>query len=112
MLYEMFSNFVPSKIKEIFDLELKYAGFETNSLRFVGFLFIYSLLFSIAFSYILATLFNFEILILIPILFFTFCLLVYFIIGNVADRRAAYVEKILPDALHLVASNIKSGLTT
>lgn len=112
MLYEIFSNFVPSRIKEAFDSELIYAGFETNSTKFVGFLFIYSLILSIALSYILATVLHFEILILIPILFFAFILLVYLLINNVADRRASYVEKILPDALHLIASNIKSGLTT
>ncbi|MEK6972985.1 MAG: type II secretion system F family protein [archaeon] len=112
MIYEIFSNFVPAKVKQIFENELRYAGFNTDPVKFVGFLLIYSIALSLILSFIVGYLLNFDMLVLIPVFFLAFILIVYYVIGNVSDRRASYVEKILPDALHLIASNLKSGLTT
>ena len=67
MIYEMFSNFVPAKVKQIFENELRYAGFNTDPVKFVGFLLIYSQLLSLILSFIVGYLLNFDMLVLIPV---------------------------------------------
>ncbi|MFB6088882.1 MAG: type II secretion system F family protein [Candidatus Aenigmatarchaeota archaeon] len=110
-IYETFGEIVPytDSLEDI----LNYAGlYETSALRFSGFMLLYSIavgITSFSLSFIL-----FGPLLSIPIGiigFVGFQGLVYIILVLTADSRAGTVEEILPDALLLMAANIRAGMS-
>jgi flagellar protein FlaJ len=90
---------------------LEYAGFEIRVEKFVTL----STLYSVAISFLLFSFFlllghrtlSFLSFLLIPFLPLSFNLL---LILN-GDKRCGFAESVLPDALQLMAANIRSGLT-
>ncbi|MFB6075838.1 MAG: type II secretion system F family protein [Candidatus Aenigmatarchaeota archaeon] len=110
-IYETFGEITPytDRLEEI----LNYAGlYETSALRFSGFMMLYSIaigIASFALSFIILGL-----LVAIPVGllgFLGFQGLVYIILVLTADSRAGTVEEILPDALLLMAANIRAGMS-
>lgn len=103
------------KIVEAFEGEFAYLGIRISSRKFV----INMLLFAFSLS-VLSTIFTSIFLqwpyFMVVIGFFvTFALVmggIYLFLDLQAEARGKQVEKVLPDALQLIASNIKSGLTT
>lgn len=110
-IYETFGEIAPytEKLEGILD----YAGlYETSALRFSGFMILYSIAIGLA-SFGMSFLI-FGPLIAIPVGVFGFIGfqgLVYIILVLTADSRAGTVEEILPDALLLMAANIRAGMS-
>ena len=112
MLYRLISSLYPKKIREkYFDL-LVYSGIKIKKEKFIGFLVIFGFLFSLAFAFLVGLFFKSSVLISFLLSFLTFQAMVYFWILLSADSKAKFVENILPDVLQLMASNLRSGLTT
>jgi len=105
--------FTPRRYKQLLAKEIKYAGLQPN---FVNRFLTFSILFSVSFAIILGFdtwVFGFE-NIAIPIGLVggivVFAILQISIV-LIADSRALQVENILPDALQLMAANVRAGMT-
>jgi len=105
--------FTPTRYKQIIKKQIKYAGLKPEFInRFLTF----SILFSTAFALIFAFdlwIFGFE-SIALPLGFIsglTVFAIIQVSVVLIADSRALQVENILPDALQLMAANIRAGMT-
>jgi hypothetical protein len=115
MVLERASALLPKAIRLWASKEIIYAGMNAKPEELLGFLVcsstsLASVSFLICFYLLnLGLAYSLAYFLIIGIVLFGFSL---FWISNIADSRGNAVEKILPDALELIASNIKSGLTT
>ncbi len=110
-MYRFFSRILPSKIQLKYRELLKYSDIKIPPDRFIGFIIIYGLIFSLAISFYLAFLAKTPILIMWPVLFIGLEILAYNWLLLSVNKRTRFVESVLPDVLQLMASNLKAGLT-
>ncbi len=111
-IYSGFARFIPRRILHGFKREMEYLDINVPEASFVGFLFLFGFFLSLG---IAANLFLFLKINFFAGTVFFFTLFVggsYLWLNLAAESKGKYVEKILPDALQLVASNVKAGLTT
>lgn len=107
-----FSRIVPGNIRDKFRIQIKYAGRDNDPDGLVGFGLLNG--FSVFFiALVLVRLFDLSgyfiaIFALAPLIVLFLQYLYYFLL---ADRRGKFVDRVLPDALSLIASNLFSGLT-
>ncbi|MBI2598071.1 MAG: type II secretion system F family protein [Candidatus Diapherotrites archaeon] len=111
MFYERAARIIPPKITHAFKKELEYLDINVSEKSFVGFLLLYGFFLSAGIS---ANAYFFFLAPPIPL--FAFCYTIFFLITYLwlslaAESKGKFVESILPDALQLVASNMKSGMT-
>ncbi|MBU2476897.1 type II secretion system F family protein, partial [Candidatus Micrarchaeota archaeon] len=111
-MYEKIAAMVPRNVFKAFNEELVYAGIDIDAKSFVGFVFVLGFAIAIAIGFGLQAFFALNFF----IGFFAGFLLVvggmYYLLNQASEGKGKFVEKILPDALQLIASNMKSGLTT
>jgi pilus assembly protein TadC len=112
VFYERIGALLPRKLLKKFKEEFNYLGIEVNEKSFLGFLVLFSAALSVGLAVNLYYFFDFNPFLSFPVLFFLFIGMVYVWLGLVSESKGRFVEKILPDALQLIASNIKAGLTT
>jgi len=110
-IYKLISNFYPKNLKDKYVGLIKSANIKTEPNRFIGFIFVMGLLLSISLGFFLARLFGFSFWISCLLSFIVFEVAVYMMVVLRADSIAKFVEKVLPDALHLMSSNLRAGLT-
>lgn len=89
-----------------------YAHLKIDPLRFIGFTLVFGLAFSLALGFLLNQIFGWNFLISFIVTLIVFEIFMYFLLVLQADAKAKFVESVLPDALQLMASNLRSGLTT
>ncbi|VVB52123.1 Type II secretion system (T2SS), protein F [uncultured archaeon] len=110
--YELFARVFPSTFKKRFKQLLIYSGLDITPERFLGF----SLFIGLALAYILTSVINAYISIpfigIAIVLFAVIEFLLYLWLQLSADNKAKMVDEALPDALQLMSSNIRAGLTT
>ena len=111
-MYRGLSLFYPAKIREGYKKLLTYSNLKTNPSKFMGFVLFFGLGLSLAASLFLSRLTGMHFLLLLVVIFIgiEFLIYVYLLLG--IDAKAKFVEDVLPDALQLMASNLKAGLTT
>jgi len=112
MIYERISLLVPKKIKTWIDTQLGYSNIDIPTERFTGFIVGISFAASILASALAFILLKTNPLLVLVLVFFIILGAILFLLTNSADAEGKIVEHILPDALELIATNIKSGLTT
>jgi pilus assembly protein TadC len=112
MFYEKVSSIIPRNVFQAFKKELMYAGIEVEAKNFVGFVFILGFAVAIATGFALNALFKLNFLIGFILGFILTVGGIFYLLNQASEAKARFVEKILPDALQLIASNMKSGLTT
>lgn len=105
--------FTPKKYKQMITRQIRYAGLKPTFVnKFLVFSLIFSLAFGLTFGFFLwlysITNLYLHLTIVTIILCFIF---IQVSIVLIADSRAAEVENILPDALQLMAANIRAGMT-
>ena len=110
-IYERIGNLIPRNVGEAFAEQLNYMGFEIPEKRFIGFIFLYGFFLSIGISVNSLLFFRINPVFSFPVFFGFFVALSYIWLSITAESKGKFVEKILPDALQLVASNMKAGLT-
>ena len=103
---------LPKKIAEKFKSELDFAGVNIEGKKFTGFVFSFSLGMSIAIALSISALFSLPLIESFLLIFIIFSGGIYYWLSTVAESKGSFVEKILPDALQLIASNIRAGMTT
>lgn len=100
----------PKRYVKWLEENLIYAGIEIKVEKFLTLIFLYSLAFTLL---LIPFTFLFGKLILISLLpvFIGVHLLISLIVMLIGDRKGSFAESVLPDALQLMAANIRSGLT-
>ncbi len=112
-MYQIITKLAPRKIRENYEKLLAYANIEIDARRFIGFIIAFGLLLSIALTFYLTLIFQFKInLAIINVGLFIFIEgTIYMWLLLNADKKAKFVESVLPDALSLMASNLRAGYT-
>ncbi|MBU0661977.1 type II secretion system F family protein [Candidatus Micrarchaeota archaeon] len=110
--YRKVASLMPSKIIRAFKTEMGYLGIDISERRFVGFLLVFGLALSVGISLNTYLFFGISFIVAFPFFFVLFVAGTYLWLSIAAESKGKFVETILPDALQLIASNIKAGLTT
>lgn len=100
-MYKLMPRSYKKKIKDL----LKYSGSKTNEEVFIN----YTFAVSTALGFILSYVININLLLFWPILFLAFFGLFHGFLILAVEKRTNFVETILPDALQIVAANVRSG---
>ncbi len=111
-IYQRITSLLPEGVIESFRKELNYVGIHVEGKRFVGFLVLFGLGIATAIAINLYLFFNMPVYASFFLVFAIFCGGVYFWIDQMAEGSGRRVERVLPDVLELIASNIRAGLTT
>jgi flagellar protein FlaJ len=98
-------NIMPRAYKRKLDELLIFSGSKTKPHVFTN----YSITLSIVLGFVITLAAGLDILLFWPILTGGFLLLFHGFLVLAVDKRTAFVESILPDALQIVAANIRSG---
>lgn len=110
--YALIAKLFPKRIRLGFKQLLIYSGIKLDPDRFLGFI----IFFGLSTAFILSTLLNHYWKIpFIPayiVLLLAVEFAVYLVLQFITDGKAKFVENVLPDALQLMSSNIRAGLTT
>lgn len=108
-LYRLFARVLPQKIRTKIKAFLAFSNVKVEMESFIGFVTFCSLLIGLAMGFFFAYLFSFW------AFFFFFAFLtnavVYLWIVLIIDKKARLVEESLPDALQLMTSNLRTGMT-
>lgn len=112
MIYEKIGKIVPRDVLNAFAKELMYSGIEVESKNFVGFVTVLSFAMALTSGFGLAYFFQVNFFIGFATGFIITLGGTYYLLNQASDSKGKFVEKILPDALQLIASNMKSGVTT
>lgn len=111
MFYKIISILYPRRIKKkIVDL-LVYSSIKTEPNRFLGFMLLFNFLLGIMTGVYLGLFFKLKFFIVFPLTFVLFCIIELAYINLNADKKAVFIEGVLPDALQLMASNLRAGIT-
>ncbi len=112
--YQKTSSLFPRFIVQETNRLMIQGGFDTLSPRqFLGFALIFSLVMALVvfFTSFLLTTDSLISLLAGPVTFLLFLFLFYLMLILTADERANKIEAMLPDALQIISSNIKAGMT-
>ena len=110
-MYKIFARIYPKVIREKIRRLIVYSDIKFREEEFIGLMFFSSLCLAIFFSLVISIFAKFNILIFI-LLFVVFQFFSYFMLILKADKKARFIEGVLPDALQLTASNLRAGLTS
>lgn len=107
-----FSKILPRKLKEKYKENAKYARVK-DSEKVIGFFIFNGLLLAIIAAFIFSRFFNLVAsIIFFVIIFFFMEVFFYYSLSLKADNISKKLEEVLPDALQLMASNLRAGMTT
>lgn len=113
-MYERISAIMPSRLTRTVQKQLDYVDMSVKSEKFLGFILLYTIILSLGAAYIIFKHFELpanSVFISGPAAFILLNLFVWVPMNFAGDSRGKYVERILPDALQLFASNVKAGIT-
>jgi flagellar protein FlaJ len=113
--YRGISSLLPATYSARIQQLLVYCDLEIPKEEWVGFSLLFSLFLSIPISILIYIVFLHNILYLIGLIFLFFIIFQIVLLVALeltATSRGLFVEEILPDALSLIASNLRSGMTT
>lgn len=114
-MYQFIGSKLPQGLRKTFKGLFYYSGIEFNSDKFLGFLMSFGIMFSVAVALSLHVLFIFSAYLFIGLaasMYLLLILIAYMVLWFSAESKSKFVESVLPDALNLMAVNIKSGMTT
>ena len=113
-MYITFSKMLPKAFMKKVEKYKIYSNMKINPEVWSGFIFFFSLLLSIFSVLIISLLYpqsNLIYSVLFVSFFFLFFFSFYFFLAYSVKQRTKEIEKNLPDALQLIAANIRAGLT-
>lgn len=112
MIYEQIAKFYTKKIRANLEKLLNYANIVIDPKKFLGFVLSFGFLLGLAVAFNLKGFFNIPFFLTFIITFLASQFAVYFWLVIRVDKKASLVEDVMPDALQLMASNLRAGLTT
>lgn len=110
--YKRIGALLPNSVIKAFEEQTKYSGIALESREFTGFLFFYAVSLGFILGYFFTLFIEVSFFIVFPVLSILLITVFYLLLFLVAEGKAKFVAHVLPDALQLLASNIKVGLTT
>ncbi|MFH1592357.1 MAG: type II secretion system F family protein [Candidatus Woesearchaeota archaeon] len=111
-MYRLITRLIPGRIREHLYSTLAYSRVKVNKQKFLGFVLISSLGLALGLSLLISRLFHISFFVTLGLSIIVLELGIYFSFSLKADATAKFVESILPDALQLMSSNLRAGLTT
>jgi Flp pilus assembly protein TadB len=111
-MYQRIAMFVPKQFADKITQSLAYLDIDVDVKRFLGFLLAFGFAISIGIGINAMLLFQIHFLLGFFGSFLFFVGGVYLWLTMAAEAKGKSIELMLPDALQLISSNIKSGLTT
>ena len=114
-MYQHAAKILPGGIRHKYRDILRYCGIKIDYDRFIGFMILFGLGIALLIainSVILFSLSSNLFLLVFLLSYLVFECLIYVWMSLSADSKAKFAEKVLPDALQLMAMNIKAGMTT
>ncbi|MEM4347720.1 MAG: type II secretion system F family protein [Candidatus Altiarchaeota archaeon] len=111
-IYTSIGRILPKRITKNFYQLVRYSNIDINPEKLLGFAFIFGIIFSALASYLTYTLKVLPLVLSFILFFIVFQFIIYIWILLSIDSKARFVESVLPDALQLMSSNIRAGLTT
>jgi flagellar protein FlaJ len=112
MSFERIGALTPKGVRDWTDKQLVYAGMNMTSEFFLGEVLTVAVIIGSIAALIGHYLYSINPLATLIISFALISFIAIFLVVNSADAEGKATEKILPDALELIASNIKAGLNT
>jgi pilus assembly protein TadC len=111
-MYNYFVRFYPKGLRKSFMQLLQYSNIKISPDRFLGFLLLFSLSIAFVAAFDLYAMYrlNFVLVFIGSFVFVQVLSYVWFLMH--IDQKSTFVESVLPDALQLMASNLRAGLTT
>jgi pilus assembly protein TadC len=111
-MYRFISKLYPRKLKENYIATLKYLDFKVDPERYIGFITLVVFFLSIISAFILGIFYSKISPFLSWIGFFILYEFLFYLPLNLkTDNYSKKVEAVLPDALQVMASNLRAGLT-
>ncbi|MBU4501334.1 MAG: type II secretion system F family protein, partial [Nanoarchaeota archaeon] len=101
----------PKKIFQKYKNLLEYANIKTEPASFLGFILVFGFLLGWAIAFPAAKLFGWNLILTFIIIFVGFEIFIYMWLVLSVDAKAKFIERALPDALQLMSSNLRAGLT-
>jgi Flp pilus assembly protein TadB len=111
-LYERIGAIIPKSLRKRIAKSLAYVDIEMGETRFAGFLLLFAVGLGLAAAIAAYMLYGFPVILSFPLAAVIFLGIVLYWLKTVSLRKASIAEKFLPDALELIASNMKTGMTT
>jgi archaeal flagellar protein FlaJ len=111
-MYRFLATLTPKKLQEGFEKLIGYSTVSMNSEKFLGFSIVFGPLLAITISLYAKIFLKVPLLIGFVIMLALFYASIYFFLVLKSDAKAKFVDKILPDVLQLMASNLRAGFTT
>ncbi|MDP2908185.1 MAG: type II secretion system F family protein, partial [Nanoarchaeota archaeon] len=111
MVYRLISRIYPRKFLENYKKLLDYANIRTDPTKFLGFVLVFGFLLGWVIAFPAARMFSWSLMLTFVITFTAFEVFVYMWISLSIEAKAVFMEKALPDALQLMSSNLRAGLT-
>lgn len=109
--YRIISALYPKKLLVKYKELLDYANLGIDPYKFTGFVLSFGFVFGWMAGFLLGAMFKFNLWFTFALAFFTFEITVYIWLLLSVDAKASVIEKALPDALQLMSSNLRAGLT-
>jgi flagellar protein FlaJ len=113
-LYRVIYNKAPKSYREFCENSFLYADIDIPEEIYFGFVVLYGVVLGVCGFFLSGVFPSISSLIAVLIglgVFIVFEITAHYVIVLIGDKRARITEEILPDALKLMASNIRSGLT-
>lgn len=108
----IFAKVLPRVLKKKYEENMLYARIKDTE-KTIGFLIFNGLIFSLVVGVILFQFISILLTVLFTIVFFLFIeIFFYYSLVLKADAISKKMEEVLPDALQLMASNLRAGMTT
>ncbi|MEK6812584.1 MAG: type II secretion system F family protein [Nanoarchaeota archaeon] len=111
MGYHFLSKLYPKKIRQNYISLIQYSNIRIHPDRFVGFMLIASIGLSLAAAFQFASKLDLSLWVAFFAAFFLIQFVVYTWIYMQVTKKARAVERVLPDALQQMSSNLRAGLT-
>lgn len=112
MIYNAIGRVLPKPLVEKYKEMLFYANIKVSPLKLTGFLFSFGVMASLIIAWDLNMIFSFPFWLVFLLSFFCIEVFAYLWMLMRADARAKFIEDMLPDALQIMASNLRAGFTT
>lgn len=110
--YDFLAKILPKKIRSHYEQQLKYSKIDVKPDKFIGFIFFSGIMLSIFSSILINAYLDVNVLPAFVISFVIFEFSTYIMLQFSIDSKSKFSEATLPDALQLMASNIRAGITT
>ncbi|MBL7100747.1 MAG: type II secretion system F family protein [Nanoarchaeota archaeon] len=111
MVYRLISRIYPRKLFDKYKKILDYANIRTDATKFLGFILAFGFLLGWVIAFPVARMFQWNLFLVFIVTFVVFEVFVYMWLVLSIEAKAKFIERALPDALQLMSSNLRAGLT-